>query len=160
MLHLPEKRIGKDAVYVWAISGGLSSLFFWLIPFFYPFFNFDIPYNTVVLLSLWFLVIVHTLLQLSLIPYVRHKRWRYEIDEKEIQLRYGLLVITNTLIPVKRVQHVDTRQGPLESLFDMASVRISTAASVHVIPLLDEKEAEYLRDQISKYARLADEQDL
>ena len=160
MTHEPTQRIDSKAIHVWWISGGFGSLFYWLIPIIYPLFNFDFPYHNWVWYGLWGLVIINTILQFTVIPYVRWKKWRYSIDEKEIQLKRGLIVTVNTLVPVKRIQHVDTRQGPLENIFDMSSVSISTAATTHIIPLLNENTAEDLRDRISKYARLSNDEDV
>jgi uncharacterized protein len=41
--------------------------------------------------------------------------------------------------------------------YNLASVTISTAATTHEIPALDSVLADRVRDQISKYARLAEE---
>ena len=56
-----------------------------------------------------------------------------------------------------RVQHVDTEQGPLLRKYNLATVTISTAATVHGIPALDIEEAEEMRHAISRLARVADE---
>lgn len=56
-----------------------------------------------------------------------------------------------------RVQHVDTKQGPLMSKFVLASVTISTAAGSHEIPALKEEIADELRDHISILARVVEE---
>jgi len=68
-----------------------------------------------------------------------------------------LFVMKRTLIPMIRVQHVDSSQGPLLKKYKLASVTIFTAATVHEIPALDEGEAEELRYHISRLARVADE---
>jgi membrane protein YdbS with pleckstrin-like domain len=90
-------------------------------------------------------------------PYLSWKNWRYAIDENEIDLKRGVIFKTRTLIPLSRVQHVDTRQGPLLRSYNLASVTISTAATTHEIPALDSIIADRVRQQISTYARLAEE---
>jgi len=92
-----------------------------------------------------------------LIPYIRWKHWRYEIDEHEIDLMRGVLIRRRTLIPLSRVQHVDTTQGPILRWYKLASVTISTAATTHEISALDVLIADQVRDTISTYARLAEE---
>ena len=88
---------------------------------------------------------------------IRWRRWRYEVREQEIELQHGVLFITRTLVPMVRVQHVDTQQGPLLRKYQLATVTISTAATVHEIPALPIEEAEELRVYISQLARVADE---
>ena len=92
-----------------------------------------------------------------LIPELRWSRWCYEIRDEEIDLRHGTVTITRTLIPMLRVQHVDTTRGPLDQLLGLATVVVHTAAGKTTIPALDEEHAARLRDQIATLARTADE---
>jgi hypothetical protein len=81
---------------------------------------------------------------------LRWQRWRYEIDAGELYLQEGLIVRRRTLIPMVRIQNIDTRHGPLSRLLGLAQVDVSTAAATHAIPALSEQEADTLRDRISK----------
>ncbi len=58
-----------------------------------------------------------------------------------------------------RVQHVETKQGPILKYFNLASVSISTAATTHEIPALSNEIASDLRDKISTLAKV-DEDDV
>ena len=60
-----------------------------------------------------------------------------EVRETEIEIQRGIFVIKRTLVPMIRVQHVETNQGPFLRKYDLASVEVSTAATVHTIPALD-----------------------
>ena len=62
------------------------------------------------------------------VPELRWSRWRYEVRDEEIDLRHGTVTITRTLIPMLRVQHVDTTRGPLDQLLGLATVVVHTAA--------------------------------
>ena len=84
---------------------------------------------------------------------IRHHIWRYEVFENEIEIQHGLIRVTRVIVPMVRVQHVDTSQGPLLRRYRLASVQISTAATVHDIPALELEEADELRDYISRLAR-------
>ncbi|MTH55175.1 PH domain-containing protein [Bacillus mangrovi] len=92
-----------------------------------------------------------------LIPLYRQRFWRYEVHEQEIDLQYGWVTVKRTIIPMVRVQHVDTKQGPLLRKYKLSSVEISTAATKHEIPALDMEEADRLRDSISRLARVSDD---
>src|SRR5699024_360874 len=76
-----------------------------------------------------------------------------------IYIQHGILVVSRILVPMIRVQHVDTKQGPILRKFNLASVTISTAATTHEIPALIEADASALRDRISTLARV-DEDDV
>ena len=90
------------------------------------------------------------------VPELRWRRWRWEVREHEIDLRRGLLVLRRTLIPMTRVQHVETERGVLDQAFDLATVEIHTAAGGHKIPMLTEHDAGMLRARIAELARTAD----
>jgi len=113
------------------------------------------PWWVVILVAAASLVL--TILAATIIPGIRWERWRYQVDEHEIDLRRGVVIVRRTLIPIKRVQHVDTRQGPLLRNYGLSSVAITTAATTHEIPALDDVTADLVRNQISNFARLAKE---
>jgi membrane protein YdbS with pleckstrin-like domain len=107
---------------------------------------------------LWALLPVAVLvLAAGVIPELRWSRWRYEVRDEEIDLRHGTVRITRTLVPMLRVQHVDTTRGPLDQLLGLATVVIHTAAGTTTIPALEERDAGELRDRIAALARTADE---
>lgn len=154
----PSRRITPRAIRAWQWSAAFGHVYYFVIPAGYvsvfgtePFFHYGMTLTLVILaFLLWLLGIIY-------FPYLRWKRWRYSVDMHEIDLKRGIFVIQRTLIPLSRVQHVDTRQGPVMRWYKLASVTISTAATTHEIPALDEETADKVRDTISKFARLAEE---
>jgi uncharacterized protein len=153
----PKKQISTKALKVWRISGMIKSAVFWILAAFAMFiirlFN-DALWIPILLVVIG---ITLTYLQSILLPSLRWKRWRYEVKEEEIELQHGIFIKIRTLIPMIRVQHVDTVQGPLLRKYQLASVIVNTAATSHEIPALEESEAEELRHFISNLARVADE---
>lgn len=107
-----------------------------------------------ILAGLWVLQVIFGI---WLIPKIRHRIWRYEVFENEIEIQHGLIRVTRVIVPMVRVQHVDTSQGPLLRRYRLASVQISTAATVHDIPALELEEADELRDYISRLARVTED---
>jgi membrane protein YdbS with pleckstrin-like domain len=90
-------------------------------------------------------------------PELRWRRWRYEVRDYEIDLRHGAITIVRTLVPMQRVQHVDTHRGVLEQLLGLSSVVFHTAAGANGIPALDTAEAAALRDRIALLTRTDDD---
>lgn len=159
MREQPQYKIATDAVKAWRIHAGIFMIFLWVIIIAGLVLTiiFDISYVYVII---GFAVgLLGVFLTVYLIPAVRYRRWRYEIFEQEIYIQHGILIRTRTLIPMIRVQHVDTEQGPILKRYKLATVSISTAAAHHEIPALLEGDASYLRDRISTLARV-DEDDV
>ncbi|WP_284036782.1 PH domain-containing protein [Neobacillus sp. 114] len=153
----PQKRISVSALKVWRISGVIKAAIEWAIAvtaiIIIHIFNGPL-WVSVILIAL---AIILTYLHIFLFPSIRWKRWRYEVREEEIDTLEGIFIISRTLVPMVRVQHVDTVQGPILRKYKLASVIVHTAATAHEIPALDESEAEELRFYISKLARVAED---
>ena len=157
MLSEPQTKISAKALKVWRIHGTLNSLIFISVC------------GTVIALTIlfkwpfWIILICliagasYTYMFIYLMPKLKWNRWRYEVRESEIELLQGVMITTRTLIPMIRVQHVETKQGPILKKYNLATVAISTAATVHEIPALDVEEAEELRSYIGNLTRAADE---
>jgi membrane protein YdbS with pleckstrin-like domain len=90
-------------------------------------------------------------------PLLRWRTWRYEVRDEELDLLRGAVVVTRTLIPMTRVQHVDTTRNVIGDLFDLRSVAVHTAAGSNDIPALRPGEAAAIRDRIALLARRPDE---
>jgi uncharacterized protein len=87
------------------------------------------------------------------VPYLRYRRWRYEIRERDVFLAKGALFVVVTLIPFDRIQFVETHQGPLDRAFSLTQLVIYTAAGkAGTIPGLESSEAEALREELSRVA--------
>jgi uncharacterized protein len=91
------------------------------------------------------------------IPLRQWRTWRYEVRDEEIDLLRGAVVVRRTLIPMTRVQHVDTRRTPLSDLLGLRSVTVHTAAGSHSIPALRPDDAAAIRDRIAQLARAPDD---
>jgi uncharacterized protein len=90
-------------------------------------------------------------------PLLRWRSWRYEVRDEELDLLRGAVVVTRTLIPMTRVQHVDTTRTLIGDLFDLRSVTVHTAAGSNGIPALRPADATAIRDRIALLARRPDE---
>lgn len=103
------------------------------------------------------LAVLAVLAGLVIEPQRRWRNWRYELRDDEIDLRRGVLVVTRTLIPTIRVQHVDTQRTWLSDQLGLRSVVIHTAGGSHRIPALRPDEATRIRDRIAQLAQRPDD---
>jgi membrane protein YdbS with pleckstrin-like domain len=102
---------------------------------------------------LWALVALFVVVRVVIEPELRYSRWRYAIHEEEIDIRHGVWSVRRTLVPIARVQHVDTQQGLLEQMLHVATVVFHTAAGKTTIPALEEPVAQHARERIATLAR-------
>ncbi|MDR1421769.1 MAG: PH domain-containing protein [Coriobacteriales bacterium] len=92
-----------------------------------------------------------------IVPKIRWIQWSFEVLEEEIDIHKGIFWRKRTIIPLIRVQNVDTKQGPIMRANGLASFTVATAAGEHEIPGLDVAEADRLRDHVALLARIAQE---
>ncbi|MCH9276141.1 PH domain-containing protein [Bifidobacterium amazonense] len=82
---------------------------------------------------------------------------RFLIGDRFLRIRKGWLLRKTVTIPYNRVQHVDTKQGPLLRRFDLTTIVIHTAATEHEIDALDAAEAERVTALITERVAAAKE---
>jgi membrane protein YdbS with pleckstrin-like domain len=141
----PQQRLPRAAVPYWRTQSVLTAVVAGVVA-------------TIGLGALWGVLIGAVGVALGLLgPEVLWRRWRYEIRAEEIDLRHGLLTVKRTLVPIRRVQHVDTETGPLQGMFDLATVAFHTAAGSTKIPALSRGEAETVRRRVAELARTRDD---
>lgn len=101
--------------------------------------------------------IVFAALAIVVLPERQWRSWRYAIDEREIELRHGIWWQSWVRIPMMRVQHVDTRRGPLDRRYGIANLVLYTAAGSRQIPGLAIEVAEESRNRIAALANVRDD---
>jgi uncharacterized protein len=140
---LPERRLARRAPWVWRLQlslvGGGALIAAAVVEL-----------SGVVLV----LLVVAVVAAVSVAPALRWRSWRWDVRPDAVEIRRGVLRVRHTVVPMQRVQHVDTTSDIVEQALDLASVQIHTAADSHKIPLLQARDAEELRARI---AALADE---
>lgn len=155
--HAPTHRLDPRVKTAWRVQGALA----WTLPLLGALAFMGV--GPTVGIPLWIpavtlaTVFAFFLITVTVAPVVRYRRWRWEVRDEEIRLQTGLIVRELTVIPMVRVQHVDTAQGPIMRALDLSDVHIWTAAGKHAIPALAEADAVLLRDRIAVLARVTDD---
>lgn len=81
----------------------------------------------------------------------RYRSWGYLERAEDLVVRRGLLFRRLTVVPFGRMQFVDVTAGPVDRLFDLATVQLHTAAAATDarIPGLRSADAAQLRDRLA-----------
>lgn len=142
------KKIGKNARNVMLVSSMIFSVI-----------------STVVLLAVWLIFgdnfpkIVNIILLLigaviwviSLIePFIRYERYRYRFTEEEIDIKEGFLFVERNVVPIERLHKISMLSGPLDRIFGLSKVIVTTAGGDVTIRFLDEKKAEEIVESLKK----------
>ena len=154
MKAAPAERLDERARTLWRITGALGALPLlaggafgsWTLLRIA-----DVPFLFAMLPVL--AVAALFVVSVGVVPALRWRRWRYEIREDEVDLQRGIVWISRTLVPLARIQHVDTQSGPLQRRFGLATVVFYTAAGANQIPELSAAVAAEVRDRIAELTK-------
>jgi membrane protein YdbS with pleckstrin-like domain len=129
--HPPSRR----APLRWAIGGAIPWLL--LAAGQVVWFEFDnrMPWLHILL---GVVTVLGAVISLAVVPMWRYRVHRWEIGPQAVYTRTGWLVQERRIAPISRVQTVDTYRGPLDQLFGLANVTVTTASSagaVHIVAL-------------------------
>jgi membrane protein YdbS with pleckstrin-like domain len=86
---------------------------------------------------------------------LRYRAWGFAVQDDALYLERGVLTKVETSVPYVRVQHVDTRRGPVQRLVGLAGVVVYTAGSRGAdvaVPGLGPDRARQLREQLRDLA--------
>ena len=87
-------------------------------------------------------------------PLIRYRRYEYQIDSEKVILVEGLWFITKEIAPIERIHQVSVIRGPIDRLYGVAKVVVTTAGGTIVLRFLEidvaEQIAEHLQTCVSK----------
>jgi uncharacterized protein len=93
------------------------------------------------------------------VPIWRYRVHRWDISAQAVYTRSGWLIQERRIAPISRVQTVDTYRGPLDQLFGLANVTVTTASSAGAVRIvaLDADVADRVVAQLTDVASLGSE---
>jgi membrane protein YdbS with pleckstrin-like domain len=103
--------------------------------------------------------VVGAVLFVGVVPLWRYRVHRWDISPRAVYTRSGWLVQERRIAPVSRVQTVDTYRGPLDRLFGLANVTVTTASSAGAVRIvaLDAPVADQVVSQLTDIAAIGTE---
>jgi membrane protein YdbS with pleckstrin-like domain len=93
---------------------------------------------------------------IGVVPLWRYAVHRWEVTDEAVYTRIGWLTQESRVVPISRVQTVDTERGPLERLLGLATVTVTTASSAGAVQIsaLDLPVAEQTVTRLTEIAAL------
>lgn len=107
--------------------------------------------------------IVAAVVFVGVVPFWRYRVHRWDIHvgsgTPAVYTRTGWLVQERRIAPISRVQTVDTYRGPLDRLFGLANVTVTTASSAGAVRIvaLDDDVAERVVAQLTDIAAIGEQ---
>lgn len=130
-LRPPAHRVSPAARWLWAIQGAVLTAVVAAVvltlSFVLP--DDDVPHWFEVLLAVgrWLLVPLG-LVAVLVEPLWRFRVHRWEVTADAVYTLEGWLTRTWRIVPISRIQTVDTSRGPLQQLLGLTSISVRTAS--------------------------------
>jgi membrane protein YdbS with pleckstrin-like domain len=145
-MERPARRLDGRVLRLWWTTAAAAALVAWIALAILAE-SADMPVAAALLIGVVVAVVA------VVFPYIAYRRWRYEIRERDLLISHGAIYHVTTSIPFDRIQFVETRQGPLDRLFNLTRLVVYTAAGrAGQIPGLDVSEAGSVREELSSVA--------
>lgn len=105
----------------------------------------DNPTVSVILYALTVVFAVYLLAS----PEIMYRRYRYRIDEDKLEVRKGIVYITHEMVPIERIHQVDVKEGPVNRMFGLADLVVTTAGGVVTVEFLKTDVAESIASKLN-----------
>ena len=93
-------------------------------------------------------LVILTLFDALASPYFRYHRYRYSINEECIDIKEGYLFVKRNIVPIERLHKLHTFKGPIDQMFKVAKVVVTTAGGDVTIRFLEEEKAEQIAENL------------
>ena len=76
------------------------------------------------------------------------RQYRYSINEECIDIKEGYLFVKRNIVPIERLHKLQTLKGPIDQMFKVAKVVVTTAGGDVTIRFLEEEKAEQIAENL------------
>ena len=143
------EKLSKRALYCMYVAGIITGAvvlviigavdYFWIFPE-------DITAGKWISMILAVLILADVLIS----PYFRYHRYRYSINEEYIDIIEGYLFVKRNIVPIERIHKIQTKKGPIDQIFRVAKVIVTTGGGDVTISFLEDERAEQIADSLRK----------
>lgn len=140
-----ERSLHPKVVLTWRIFGGLG--------LFFPLAGISVALIFVLDTLRWLpaaVSLVILIVGVTWYPRARYQRWRWQLTDRALELRYGVVVHRHEAVPYFRVQQIDIERGPVDRLLGLATLQVTTASASGSgsLPGIAESEAPLVRQEL------------
>lgn len=112
---------------------------FWFVPD-------KIEIGTTISIVLAILLVANAIIS----PYFRFHRYRYSINDEFIDIYEGYIFVERNIVPLERLHKMQTLRGPIDRIFKVAKVVVTTAGGDVTLRFLDEEKADFIAESLGR----------
>lgn len=103
------------------------------------------------------ILIIKDILYLIIWPILKYERYRLLITENSIEIKNGFLFVEINIVPIERIHKITIKKSPIDKLFRLSKVILTTAGGDITIKFLGDEKVEeisvILKDKINEISR-------
>lgn len=153
MLRAPAHRVSRKAIPYWTTRAAIGWILLAAVQVVWMLFWDQGPAtpHVIGLVVTGALAILH----LAVMPQWRYRVHRFEITPDVAYTQAGWFNIERRIAPTSRIQTVDTKRGPLQQLFGLTEITVTTASAAGPVKIdgLAVDDADRLVAELSAYTR-------
>ncbi len=144
------KKISQYSRKMWTIDGLIiTGIFLIIAAALNIFLEFNALWKYILTCSIYGLALI-ILINSLFMPKYKYEKFRYDMDEDKVILKYGVFTEKNVIIPMSRVQYVDTKQGIILKKYKLINLTVHTAGGEYEIPYLESEVGSMIGLRIAK----------
>lgn len=97
---------------------------------------------------IYLILIVLSIANAIISPPFRYRRYRYAIDDECIDIKEGYLWVEEHIVPMERLHQIAMSQGPIDRIFGLTKVLVTTAGGEVTIRFLEYEKAQRIADTL------------
>jgi membrane protein YdbS with pleckstrin-like domain len=150
-LRPPRHRVESRAIGWWTVQSALVAL---VLPAIFGILWATIPPTRELFMWVTLISLLPGLVYTAVMPVWRYRVHRWEATDEAVYAASGWLWQQWRVVPLSRVQTVDTLRGPLQQLFGLSGVTVTTASSAAAVKIkgLDRQVAVDLVAHLTRHA--------
>ncbi len=143
------KYLDKDAKKCMFVGTLFWTLFLFVVLGAGYYLGYDYFVNYLNLVNVVLIVLVVLLvINLFISPHFRYKRYKYLITNDKVDVVEGYIFIKRDIVPIERVHKITLERGPIENIYGLSKVVLTTAGGIVTIKFLKLKEAEVITENL------------
>lgn len=97
-----------------------------------------------VMLGLFVVDLVYLLVS----PKIRYEKYRYCITKDRIDVKEGFIFTERNIVPIERLHKIAIEKGPIDNIFGLSKVIVTTAGGDVTISFLEDEKANFIVDSL------------
>lgn len=103
-----------------------------------------------IIMVVYAIIMIIGVLNVIISPYFRYNRYRYKLDDEAMEIVEGYIFISHNIVPIERIQNIELQQGPIDRIFGVSKMTITTGGSDVTVRYVSKEVATKMSDFLKK----------